>query len=178
MGVIVRVVQGRVPPEHVPAFRSRAERLLDGARQRDGIVYAQIGRQAHADGGEEILFVSIWRDLDALYGWLGGNDLLRTPLLSDAGADVFEQFEVQHYEALESPGPAQTAALEQPVAVDRAAFSAQPAAVAQPAVGAQPVAVEQSPVTAQPAGVADQTGAVGLPDIRRAPEQVGIPAAR
>ena len=66
--------------------------------------YAQIGRQVHTDGGEEIIFVSIWRDLEALYGWLGGTDLLRTPMLNDGGVEVLEHFEVQHYEVLESLG--------------------------------------------------------------------------
>ena len=113
--MIVRVLQGRVHPGQVPAFRAHAQRLLTDVRRHDGNEYAQIGRQVHADGGEEIIFVSIWRDLDALYGWLGGTDLLRTPMLNDGGADVFEHFEVQHYEVLESVDGV-TAELQEPLA--------------------------------------------------------------
>lgn len=63
-----------------------------------------MGRQADADGSERIVFVSVWQDLAALYGWLGGTDLLDTPVLG-AGSDVFERYEVQHYEVVEPAEP-------------------------------------------------------------------------
>lgn len=102
--MIVRVLEGRVQSGRIAVFREQAQRALDDARRHDGLVYAQIGRQAHADGGEEIIFVSVWRDLEALYHWLGGSDLLNTPMLSNGNSDVFERFDVQHYEVCELEG--------------------------------------------------------------------------
>jgi len=101
--LIIRVLKGRVHPGRVALFREQAQQALDDARCHDGLIHAQVGRQAHLDGGEEVLFVSVWRDLEALYGWVGGTDLLDTPVLSGARPDVFEQFEVQHYEAYDAP---------------------------------------------------------------------------
>jgi heme-degrading monooxygenase HmoA len=89
----------------VQNFREQAERALSDARAHDGLVYAHVGRQAHVDGGEQIIFVSVWRDLAALYGWLGGTDLLGTPVLNNGSPEVFERFEVQHYEVVEPAGP-------------------------------------------------------------------------
>jgi heme-degrading monooxygenase HmoA len=109
MNLIVRVLKGRVQVGQVAVFREQARKALDGARQSEGLVYAQVGRQAHSDGGEEIVFVSVWRDLEALYGWVGGTDLLETPVLSSGSLDVFDRFEVQHYETYE---PVEAAATE------------------------------------------------------------------
>jgi hypothetical protein len=100
--VILRVLRGRVQPHRVAELRGRAGRVLEDARRRDGCTYAQIGRQVHGDGSEEVLFVSLWRDLESLYGWVGGTDLLRTPVLSGAGPDLFDSHEVQHYEVWEA----------------------------------------------------------------------------
>ena len=103
--LIVRVLEGRVLPGQVSAFREQAQQALHDARKHDGLIYAQIGRQAHADGAEEVIFVSVWRNLEALYGWVGGTDLLDTPMLDRDNPDVFEHFEVQHYETYESADP-------------------------------------------------------------------------
>jgi hypothetical protein len=65
-------------------------------------LYAQIGRQALSDGGEEIVFVSEWRNLDVLYRWVGGTDLLDTPVIDGDKTNVFERFEVQHFETYDS----------------------------------------------------------------------------
>jgi heme-degrading monooxygenase HmoA len=99
--LIVRVLQGHVEPGQTAVFRKQALEALEDARRHDGLVYAQVGRQAHSDGSEEIAFVSVWRDLEALYGWLGGNNLLDTRVATGVGPDAFERFEVQHYEAFE-----------------------------------------------------------------------------
>jgi hypothetical protein len=62
------------------------------------------------------VFVSVWRDLEALYGWVGSTDLLDTPVLNSGRPDVFDNFEVQHYETYESgehgQGEAEPAPLE------------------------------------------------------------------
>ena len=100
--LILRVLRGRVQPHRVAELRGRAGRVLVDARRRDGCAYGQIGRQVHGDGSEEVLFVSFWRDLESLYGWLGGTDLLHTPVLSGPGSDLFDSHEVQHYEVWET----------------------------------------------------------------------------
>ncbi len=53
------------------------------------------------------MFVSVWRDLEALYGWVGSTDLLDTPVLNSGRPEVFDNFEVQHYETYESGEPGQ-----------------------------------------------------------------------
>ncbi|MFI5260060.1 MAG: antibiotic biosynthesis monooxygenase [Candidatus Limnocylindrales bacterium] len=103
--LIVRVMEGRVHSGQIYIFREQAQKAVRDARRHDGLVYAHVGRQAHADGGEQIVFISVWRDLEALYGWLGGTDLLGTPVLNPGDREVFEHFEVQHYEVVE---PAET----------------------------------------------------------------------
>jgi heme-degrading monooxygenase HmoA len=103
--LIVRVLEGRVHSGRVTVFRQQAKRVLEDARREDGLVHAQIARQVNADGGEEIIFVSVWRDLEALYGWLGTTDLLNTPVFNGGTFDVFEHFEVQHYEVCELEAP-------------------------------------------------------------------------
>jgi heme-degrading monooxygenase HmoA len=108
MNLIVRVLKGRVQVGQVAVFREQAQQALDDARLREGLVYAQVGRQAHSDGGEEIVFVSVWRDLEALYSWVGGTDLLETPVLSSGSFYVFDRFEVQHYETYEPADGAST----------------------------------------------------------------------
>jgi heme-degrading monooxygenase HmoA len=100
--LIIRVLQGRVAPGQTAIFRLQAQKALDDARRRDGLVYAQVGRQAHSDGSEEISFVSVWRDLAALYAWLGGTDLLDTPVFNSVGPAVFQNYEVQHFESYET----------------------------------------------------------------------------
>jgi hypothetical protein len=58
-----------------------------------------------ADGAEEVVFVSVWRDLEALYAWVGGTDLLDTPVLSNGRPEIIEHFEVQHYVTYETAEP-------------------------------------------------------------------------
>jgi heme-degrading monooxygenase HmoA len=99
--LIVRVLQGRVLPAQTANFHKQAEKALKDARRQDGLVSAHAGRQAHADGSEEIAFVTIWRDLEALYGWLGGTDLLDAPGFNHTSPSVFAHFEIQHYETFE-----------------------------------------------------------------------------
>lgn len=104
--MIVRILKGRVDRGHVAIFREHVRRVVRDARKRDGLVYAHVGRQAYADAGEEMVFVSVWRDLEAIYSWLGVTDLLQTPMLDDGRHDAFERLELQHYEVLEPDGAA------------------------------------------------------------------------
>jgi heme-degrading monooxygenase HmoA len=105
----------------VGTFRDQAHEALNDARRHDGLIHAHVGRQVNSDGGEEVMFVSVWRDLEALYGWVGSTDLLDTPVLNNGRPQVFDYFEVQHYETYESVEPGQAAAPEPAVGVQAAA---------------------------------------------------------
>ena len=102
--MIVRILKGRVSPEHVELFRVRALRALEGTRAHPGLIHAEVARQVRSDGGEEIAIVSVWRDFDAIYGWLGATNLLDT-LMLEPGEQILGDFEVQHYEALDPDEP-------------------------------------------------------------------------
>ena len=106
--MIVRVLRGRVTAGHVRPFRERAQRALSDAR-RQGCVYSQVGRQAHKDGSEEIVVITVWAGMEALYGWLGTTDLLATPILGGDGDSVLEEFDVQHFEVVELASAADAA---------------------------------------------------------------------
>jgi heme-degrading monooxygenase HmoA len=105
--LIIRVLHGCVLPGQVATFREQAHQAVNDARRHEGLIHAHVGRQAHSDGREEVVFVSVWRDLEALYGWVGSTDLLDTPVLNSGRPEVFDNFEVQHYETYESGEPGQ-----------------------------------------------------------------------
>ena len=97
--LIVRLLRGTVPPERVESFHEQARAAMASARQAEGLIFGEMGRQVHSDCAEEIVFITVWRDLQSLYAWIGVNDLLRTPVLRDGHGDVFDRCEVQHYES-------------------------------------------------------------------------------
>lgn len=101
--MIVRVLRGRVTADHVRPFRERAQRALYDARSA-GCVYSQVGRQTHKDGSEQILIVSVWTGMAALYDWLGAVDLLDSPIVAERGQFVLEDLDVQHYEVVDLMG--------------------------------------------------------------------------
>jgi hypothetical protein len=74
-------------------------------------VHAHVGRQAHRDGAEQIVFVSVWRDLESLYAWVG-SDLLSTPLLVDCPPGLFDEYDIQHYEVVDL-GPEEAEDIDQ-----------------------------------------------------------------
>ncbi len=89
-------------------------------RSREGLILTEVARQVHQDGGEEIILLSVWRDLEAVYRWLGATDLLDSPMAHQGEPSVFDHFEVQHYEVLdpdelaEGAGAVSWAATERP----------------------------------------------------------------
>jgi hypothetical protein len=109
------VLTGVVRPERSATFRDQATLALRGARQCDGLVFGEMGRQVNADCAEEIVFVTVWRDLNCLYRWVGGNDLMATPLLRDKDGGILDDIQIQHYEVLD-PSPASDALTSEPAA--------------------------------------------------------------
>ncbi len=50
------------------------------------------------------MFLTVWRDMDALYGWIGNTDLLETPVLAGSAVDLLDQYDVQHFEVIDLEG--------------------------------------------------------------------------
>jgi heme-degrading monooxygenase HmoA len=110
--LIVRVLRGVVPPDQVQAFHEQASAALARAREGEGLLFGEVGRQALPDCSEQVVFVTIWQDLAALYRWIGVDDLLATPLHGD-GVRLAEM-EVQHYETLGEPAESGAAEVSRP----------------------------------------------------------------
>lgn len=100
--LIVRVLIGRVDADHVLPFREQTRRALADAEGHGGFLHAHVGRQSHKDGSEEIVVVTVWEDLESVYRWVGGTDLLDTPVITGVDRDLFVHCDIQHYETLDA----------------------------------------------------------------------------
>jgi len=67
------------------------------------MLHGELARQIRPDCSEDVVFLTTWRDLGALYAWIGRDDLLASPLLREDDESLFLSLEVQHYEALDEP---------------------------------------------------------------------------
>ena len=105
--MIVRVVTGRVVPRHASEFRRFTMEQIGRLRRTDGLLDALAGRQVEPDG-EPFVLVTLWRDLEAIYRWLGEDDLLGSLGPLRAHPDWVEGVDIQHYEsvATQVAGPA------------------------------------------------------------------------
>jgi heme-degrading monooxygenase HmoA len=99
--LIVRVLQGRVKADAISLFREQSALALARTRSHEGCSYAQVARQSHKDGSEEIVFLSVWSDLTAVYDWVGGVDLVNAPVIAGNAPEVFAYFDIQHYEVVD-----------------------------------------------------------------------------
>jgi len=109
-GLIVRIVRGNVAAQLVPAFHDLAGSTVAELRSRDGVVWASVARQIAADGAEEIVFATVWRDMPALYAWLGGSDLLDVPAQICRIERCLSGRELQYYEVIDTDTPVAEAA--------------------------------------------------------------------
>ena len=97
--MVIRVVRGRVKPGGEGEFNQLMRDVrLPEMRRQEGFVYAKFGRQIQPDG-ERFLFVSEWRDVRALYDWVGP-DLTR-PITLSGGEHLVAEFSVELYEAMD-----------------------------------------------------------------------------
>lgn len=100
--MIVRIVRGNVAADQVLVFHDLARRVMPEVRTQDGVVLANVARQIAADGGEEIVFATVWRDIPAVYAWIGCSDLLDVP----APIKEFESYvasrDLQYYEVIDT----------------------------------------------------------------------------
>jgi heme-degrading monooxygenase HmoA len=99
--VVIRVVRGRVKQGREGEFNAlmRESRLPEMRRQK-GFVYAKFGRQIQPDG-EHFLFVSEWRDVAALYDWIGPD--LTVPVTIRGAEHLVDEYVVELYEAMDVP---------------------------------------------------------------------------
>jgi heme-degrading monooxygenase HmoA len=99
--MVIRVIRGRVKPGREGEFNTlmRDTRLPEMRRQK-GFVYAKFGRQIQADG-QRFIFVSEWRDVAALYDWIGPD--LTVPATIRGAEHLVEEYTVELYEALDVP---------------------------------------------------------------------------
>jgi len=101
LSLIVRLLHGRVKADCIGLFREQAGLALARTRGHAGCSFAQIGRQTHKDGSEEVVFLSVWSGLEAVYDWVGGVDLVNAPVIAGTAPEVFAYFDIQHYEVVD-----------------------------------------------------------------------------
>jgi hypothetical protein len=112
--LIIRILRGWVPEDRIGLFREQAQRVLDRPGCQGGLVNVAVGRQARADGCEQVVFVTVWSDVESLYRWVG-DDLMGSPLLVEGQDSPFAEYDVQHYEGIEV-GPSGEEAVRRPAA--------------------------------------------------------------
>jgi heme-degrading monooxygenase HmoA len=94
--MVIRILRTRVQPASVPEFRVRALAKVADARKVPGVVDVHLGNQADGNG-YEFVFISRWQNIDALYTWAGGRDLLARPIYFEGLEESIVEFEIQHY---------------------------------------------------------------------------------
>jgi heme-degrading monooxygenase HmoA len=103
--LIVRIVRGNVAADQVPVFHDLARRMMPEVRTRDGLVLANVARQTASDGAEEIVFATVWRDMPALYAWIGCSDLFDVPAPIKEFESYFASRDLQYYEVIDTDVP-------------------------------------------------------------------------
>jgi hypothetical protein len=101
--VIVRILHGYAEAHHAGSLWGVLADRLARARVPEGRLSATFGRQVHGDGSESFVYVTTWRDMESIYAWVGGRDLIGTPRLLRGLESLLDGFEVQHYIAPELP---------------------------------------------------------------------------
>jgi hypothetical protein len=111
--VIVRVLRGHVEPNHATMLWGQLSERLAHAEVPEGQLSATFGRQVHGDGTESFVYVTTWRDVESIYTWAGGADLVSTPRFLRGLEELVDGFEVQHYLGFEPDEPADDQVVEQ-----------------------------------------------------------------
>jgi hypothetical protein len=70
---------------------------MSGIDPPAGRLGAIFGRQINGDGSESFVYVTTWVDMEAVYDWVGGRDLISTARLMHDLEGLMDDFEVQHY---------------------------------------------------------------------------------
>ena len=111
--MIVRVLRGHVEPNHATMLWGQLSERLAHSEVPEGQLSATFGRQVHGDGTESFVYVTTWRDVESIYAWVGGPDLVSTPRFLLGLEELVDGFEVQHYLGFEPDEPADYQVVEQ-----------------------------------------------------------------
>ena len=111
--MIVRVLRGHVEPNHATMLWGQLSERLAHADVPEGQLSATFGRQVHGDGTESFVYVTTWRDVESIYAWAGGADLVSTPRFLRGLEELVDRFEVQHYLGFQPDEPAGDKIVEQ-----------------------------------------------------------------
>ena len=95
--MIVRVLRGRVSARNASRLWSSLAERMSGVEPPAGRLSATFGRQIHGDGSESFVYVTTWVDMEAVYDWVGGRDLVSTARLMHDLEGLMDDFEVQHF---------------------------------------------------------------------------------
>jgi heme-degrading monooxygenase HmoA len=93
-------MRGRVGPDRVEELHARMRGLVESARTCEGCDFIQLGRQVFEDRTEEIVLVTVWESLAAIYDWIGSGDL-RAHGIPDGESAIFTHVDVQHFETMD-----------------------------------------------------------------------------
>jgi len=95
--VIVRVLRGHVTARNAPQLWAGLADRMAGIEPPAGQLGATFGRQIHGDGSESFVYVTTWVDMESVYEWVGGRDLVSTARLMHDLEGLMDDFEVQHF---------------------------------------------------------------------------------
>jgi hypothetical protein len=95
--VIVRVLRGHVSARNAPQLWAGLAERMSGIGAPAGQLSATFGRQIHGDGSESFVYVTTWVDMQSVYEWVGGRDLVSTARLMHDLEGLMDDFEVQHF---------------------------------------------------------------------------------
>src|ERR1035437_7297279 len=99
--LIARILRGSVAAALVPEFHTTAGGSMLGVRKQGGLRAAFVARQIETDGGEQIVFTTVWADMQALYAWIGASDLMNVPASIQSFEGLVGARDVQYFEVLD-----------------------------------------------------------------------------
>ena len=95
--MIVRVLRGHVSARNAPQLWAGLAERMSGIGAPAGRLGAIFGRQINGDGSEGFVYVTTWVNMEAVYDWVGGPDLISTARLMRDLEFLLDDFEVQHF---------------------------------------------------------------------------------
>ncbi len=119
--MILRVLTARAAAGQGHRLEKRAKELLAPDCVPDALLHGVLGRQYHVDG-DTFVFMTVWPDLDTLYDWVGGKDLLDSANLLAGLEEWIDEVRVDHYHVAawtESPGGARDGRVAAETALSR-----------------------------------------------------------
>ena len=111
--MIVRVQHAYAEAQHAGSLWGVLAARLARAEVPEGRLSVTFGRQVHGDGSESFVYVTTWRDMESIYAWVGGRDLVATPRLFHGLERFLDGYDVQHYIAPDLAELAEDQALQQ-----------------------------------------------------------------